>query len=86
MRTTFARIYPVIANQVLEQTGIIKGTCLDVGSGPALLAIARSLLSELFVTTFNSSSARHELARGNIRDRCMEDRVFLIIEFEKSLN
>jgi len=36
-----ARIYPVIANQILERTGITNGSCLDVGSGPALLAIAR---------------------------------------------
>jgi hypothetical protein len=39
-RTTFARIFPVIANQILERTRITKGTCLDVGSGLALLAIA----------------------------------------------
>ena len=38
-RTTFARIYPLIATQILERTEITKGTCLDVGSGPAPLAI-----------------------------------------------
>lgn len=62
-RTTFARVYPVIANQILERTGITKGTCLDVGSGPALLAIALSLLSDLRVTALDSSPAMYELTQ-----------------------
>jgi SAM-dependent methyltransferase len=78
-RTADARIYPVIANQILERTGITRGACLDVGSGPALLAIALSLLSELRVTALDSSPAMHALARRNIRDRCMEDLVVPVI-------
>jgi len=78
-RTTFARIFPVIANQILERTGITRGTCLEVGSGPALLAIALALLSELRVTALDSSPAMYELARRNIRDRCMEDLVVPVI-------
>ncbi len=40
-------IYPVIANQILERTGITRGACLDVGSGPAPLAIALAWISNL---------------------------------------
>ncbi|MDD1687887.1 class I SAM-dependent methyltransferase [Methanoregula sp.] len=78
-RATFARIYPVIADQILERTRITRGTCLDVGSGPGLLAIALSLLSDLRVTALDSSQEMYELACRNIRDRCMEDLVVPVI-------
>ena len=74
-RTTFARIYPVIANQILDRTGIAKGTCLDVGSGPAPLAIAIALLSDLSVTALDSSREMHTLAMENIRARGLAQRV-----------
>ncbi|MDD1689962.1 MAG: methyltransferase domain-containing protein [Methanoregula sp.] len=78
-RATYARIYPVIADQILERTGITRGACLDVGSGPALLAIALALLSDLRVTALDSSPEMYELARRNIRDRCMEALVVPLI-------
>jgi SAM-dependent methyltransferase len=70
--TTFSRIYPVIADQILARTGITKGTCLDVGSGAGHLAIAIALLSELRVTALDNAPAMLELAHRNIRNRCME--------------
>src|SRR5208337_2959340 len=66
-KTTFTRIYPVIANQILDRTGITTGTCLDVGSGPAPLAIAVALLSNLRVTALDSSREMHTLAVQNVR-------------------
>lgn len=74
-RTTFARIYPVIADQILERTGITSGTCLDVGSGPASLAISLALLSDLRVFALDSSAGMFLLAQKNIRERCVDDRV-----------
>ena len=68
----FTRLYPVIADQILERTGITHGSCLDVGSGPASLAIAIALLSDLRVTALDSSPEMYALAHRNIRDRCME--------------
>ncbi|MFA6331812.1 MAG: class I SAM-dependent methyltransferase [Methanoregula sp.] len=78
-RTLFARVYPVIADQILERTRITRGSCLDVGSGPGLLAIALALLSNLRVTALDSSPVMYELASRNIRDRCMEDLVVPVI-------
>jgi ubiquinone/menaquinone biosynthesis C-methylase UbiE len=77
--TDFARIYPAIANQILDRTGITEGTCLDIGSGPASLAIALATLSELRVTALDSSPEMHELADKNIRLRGMEDLVTPVI-------
>jgi ubiquinone/menaquinone biosynthesis C-methylase UbiE len=78
-KTTFARIYPVIADQILERTGITKGTCLDVGSGPASLAITLALLSDLRVLALDSSTEMFSLAHKNIRNRCMDGRVFPVM-------
>jgi SAM-dependent methyltransferase len=78
-KTTLARIYPIIANQILERTGITNGACLDVGSGPAPLAMAIALLSDLRVTALDSSLEMYNLAQENIRSRCMEDRVIPVI-------
>jgi ubiquinone/menaquinone biosynthesis C-methylase UbiE len=73
--TDFARIYPVISDQILNRTGITHGTCLDIGSGPASLALALATLSDLRVTALDSSPEMYELAQKNIRLRGMEDSV-----------
>ncbi|MGA2917447.1 class I SAM-dependent methyltransferase [Methanoregula sp.] len=78
-KTTFARIYPVIANEILDRTGITTGTCLDVGSGPASLAIAIALLSNLCVTALDSSREMHALAVQNIRTHGLAKRVIPVI-------
>lgn len=39
-REVFAPIYPVIARRLLGWSGIRGGRCMDIGSGPGLLAIA----------------------------------------------
>jgi len=78
-KTTFVRIYPVIANQILDRTGIATGTCLDAGSGPAPLAIALALLSDLRITALDSSREMHALAVQNIRSKGLAQRVIPVI-------
>src|SRR5208283_3036915 len=78
-KTTFAQIYPVIANQILDRTGITTGTCLDVGSGPAPLAIAIAFLSDLRVTALDSSREMHALAIRNVRAHDLSLRVIPVI-------
>ncbi len=77
--TDFARIYPVIANQILDRTGITEGACLDIGSGPGSLAIALATLSALKVTALDSSPEMYDLAQKNIRKRGMEEQVVPVI-------
>jgi SAM-dependent methyltransferase len=43
----FAPIYPVIAGQILERCKVREGLCLDLGCGPANLAIALAKSSSL---------------------------------------
>jgi ubiquinone/menaquinone biosynthesis C-methylase UbiE len=73
--TDFARIYPLIASQIINRTGITEGACLDIGSGPASLALALATLSALKVTALDSSPEMYELATKNIRLRGMEEQV-----------
>ncbi len=39
-KLAFAPIYPYLAQRIKEKFGITEGICVDVGSGPASLAIA----------------------------------------------
>jgi ubiquinone/menaquinone biosynthesis C-methylase UbiE len=78
-RTTFALIYPAIAEQILDRTCNVQGTCLDVGSGPAPLAIALALQSDLRVTALDSSPEMQYLAARNIREQGLESRVIPVL-------
>lgn len=77
--TALFRVYPVIADQILERTGIRKGRCLEIGSGSASLAMAIALLSELRVIALDISPEMYALAQKNVRHRCMEGLVIPVM-------
>ena len=67
-QTIFAPIYPVIARQALNATGISRGLCLDIGSGPAMLAIAVAHKApEMQVIAVDFSDDSLMIARENIK-------------------
>jgi ubiquinone/menaquinone biosynthesis C-methylase UbiE len=74
-QTVFFPAYPVIANQILERSGIDHGFCLDIGSGPAHLALALATLSDLKVCAMDNSSPMCSIAEENIRKYRLERRV-----------
>lgn len=78
-KTSFARIYPVVAGQILQRTEITTGTCLDVGSGSAPLALAIAALSTLRVITIDSSPEMYARAVQNIQTQNMSDQVIPIL-------
>lgn len=78
-RTSFAGIYPVIAGQILERTGITRGFCLDIGTGPAPLAIALAMGSDLSIAALDNSFEIQSLALRNIRTHRLEHRVFPVL-------
>ncbi len=77
-KTTFAPVYPVIAEQILDRCGISRGRCLDVGSGPGSLGIALARASDLAVTLLDSSPEMLETAEGNIREAGLSGRLSLL--------
>ena len=75
-KTVFAPIYPVIAKNVITLTGIRKGICLDLGSGPGMLAMALAReLPELEVIAFDSSQDAASTARKNIAEAGLSHRI-----------
>jgi len=64
--TVFSPMYPVIADQILERTGKRGGIALDLGSGPALLAIAVAKQSDLRVFALDSSPMMLKIALEHI--------------------
>jgi ubiquinone/menaquinone biosynthesis C-methylase UbiE len=68
-------MYPLIAEQILSRTKIRSGTCLDAGAGPAPLAIALVMKSDLSVITLDSSPRMQSLIVKNIRAFCLEEKI-----------
>ncbi len=71
----FAPIYPVIAKQIIESTGITRGKCLDLGSGGGHLGIALAQTTSLQVTLFDFSFDAIQLAEERIKALGLTDRV-----------
>ncbi len=65
-REVFAPIYPVIARQIINKSGITRGTCLDIGCGSGYLGIALAGITELSVCLFDKSPEMLKIADHNI--------------------
>ena len=77
-KSLFAPIYPVIAQDIIDRFGITEGTCIDLGSGPATLAIAIAARSNLSVIALDFSGDMHEIASRNIEKAGLSDRIRLL--------
>lgn len=73
----FAPIYPVIAKQIVESTGIIRGKCLDLGSGGGHLGIALAQATDLHVSLLDCSFDAIQLAEKRIKGLQLTGRVDL---------
>jgi ubiquinone/menaquinone biosynthesis C-methylase UbiE len=62
----FAPIYPVIAQQIMDRCGVSEGLCVDVGCGPANLALALAKITSLTFYAMDFSGHILDLARENI--------------------
>jgi len=74
-KNIFYPIYPVIAQQILEN-GISEGICLDVGSGPGHLGLAIARQTQMQVCLFDVSPEALMIAAQNIQDEALEGRVY----------
>jgi len=74
-RKVFAPIYPVIAEQIKNKTGLSKGKCLDIGSGSGYLGIALAKITELQVYLLDKSPDMLKIAARNIAASGLEARV-----------
>lgn len=71
----FAPIYPVIARQILDRCGVTDGLCIDVGCGPANLAIALAGITSLDFCAMDFSPDILRLGLENIAREGLGGRV-----------
>lgn len=75
-KTVFAPIYPVIAGNALAVTGIEKGVCLDLGSGPGMLAISMAIEAPgLDVVAFDFNENSRPMVVDNIFEAGLASRI-----------
>ena len=76
-KTVFKPIYPVIAENAVNETGIREGVCIDAGSGPASLAIAMAEYP-FMVYALDHSPVSNEIAERNIEEAGLSGRITVI--------
>ncbi len=75
MKGHFRKIYPVIARQMVERTGITKGECIDLGGGPGMLAVCIAKITLMHVTVVDLMPECVELAIENSLEEGVRHRV-----------
>ncbi len=81
----FAPVYPVIAQEIIGDTGINRGCCIDLGSGPGHLGMALAQKSELEIILLDKKTDMLKIARKNIDDRNLGGRVKTLLADVSSL-
>lgn len=84
-RTALAPANAAVARQITGTYGIMQGTAIDIGSGPAHLAIELAKLTTLRIYALDASPAMHDIANGNIRAAGLGDRITPVIGDARSL-
>jgi len=74
-KTIFAPLHPVVARQIVERCKIKEGICIDVGSGPALLAIALAKITDLKIHVLDISEEMCRLAEKNVETEGLSKKI-----------
>ena len=61
--TIFAPIYPFLAQQIKEKTGMVQGTCLDVGCGGGHLGLSLAKITALNITLLDKQPEALSIAK-----------------------
>jgi ubiquinone/menaquinone biosynthesis C-methylase UbiE len=71
--------YPLTAMRMLGESGIRKGTCIDVGCGPGHLDIELAKMSELTIIGLDIEPKMLEIARRSVRELGLENRISFVV-------
>ncbi len=74
-KLAFAPIYPYLAQQIRDKFGITNGICVDLGSGPASLAIAIARITDLTIYSLDIQPEMISVARQNIAEAGFSSRI-----------
>lgn len=77
-KTIFKPIYPVIAKNAVDVTGICEGVCIDAGSGPGSLAIAIGAYPGFNVYALDHSPVSNGIAERNIEEAGLSGRIAVV--------
>ncbi|MBU0992447.1 MAG: class I SAM-dependent methyltransferase [Proteobacteria bacterium] len=73
-RTIFAPAYPVIAAQIVQETGIREGFCLDIGCGGGYLGLAIADMGPFDLGFLDPSDGMRDLAARNAIQKGLKER------------
>lgn len=71
----FAPLYPVVAKQLIAESKVDKGKCIDFGCGPGHIGLTIAQLSDFNVTLIDKEEEMLQIANKNIQTRLLEERV-----------
>ncbi|KKG14509.1 methyltransferase [Methanosarcina sp. 2.H.T.1A.6] len=71
----FAPIYPVIAANIIKESGIKQGTCLDLGCGIASLGIAVAEITDMQVYGVDFSTEMCRFSKDKAHRHCLSGKV-----------
>lgn len=74
----FSPIYPVIAQQIKERTGICAGKCLDVGSGGGHLGLSLAQITDMEVILLDKLQEALDIAGKRAGDWGLSDRTLTV--------
>lgn len=77
-RTIFAPVYPVIAAQIVEATGITRGFCLDIGCGGGHLGMAMAELGTFDVGFLDPSDGMRNIVARNTAEAGLSSRTRIL--------
>jgi ubiquinone/menaquinone biosynthesis C-methylase UbiE len=75
VKTLFAPIYPVIAEQITSMHGITAGACIDLGAGPGALSISLARTTGLHLYAVDKSPHSMAIATRNIQEAGLGGRI-----------
>ena len=67
------------AKQIIEDYGVLEGICVDVGCGTAVFAIELCRRSRLKIYAVEKEKAIYEVARMNIENEGLADRIIPVL-------
>ncbi|EFL51131.1 Methyltransferase type 11 [Solidesulfovibrio fructosivorans JJ]] len=76
----FAAMYPLLARQIVDDFGVTKGMCLDVGTGSAAVCIELAKITDLSMVCLDAKPEVLELARENVTRHALPAERFRFLE------
>ncbi len=75
VKEIFFPVFPLLADDILQKSGIKEGICLDIGTGNGYMGLALAEKSTLNVRLIDVDSEILKFAGENIKARQLSDRV-----------